>query len=88
MSFVQLQPKELEPILIPTLINSSTYYTCDLCCDSSVCNTCVDMNKFLTTDCADCDTGSDMDISAKLLELECTNLIIVILDNTTLVSNV
>jgi len=29
-----------------------------------------------------------MDISAKLLELECTNFIIVILDNTTLVSNV
>jgi len=48
--------KELELIWIPTLIDSSTDYTCDLCCDSSVCSTCADINQFLATDYADCDT--------------------------------
>jgi len=37
VSSLQLPLKELEPILIPTLIDSNTDYTCDLCCDSSVC---------------------------------------------------
>jgi len=49
---------------------------------------CVYMNQFLTIDYADCNTGSDMNISSELLEIECTNFIIVIPDNTTLVSNV
>jgi len=60
----------LEPILIPILIDSSTNYTCDLCCDLSVCRTCAYVNQFPTIDYADCDVGSDMDISVELLELE------------------
>jgi len=69
---------ELEPLLIPILIDSSTNFTCDLCSDSSMCKICGEINQFLTTDCVDCYTGSDMDITTKLLKLECTNSITII----------
>jgi len=68
--FVHLQLTELEPVLILALIDSSIKYNCDLYCDSSLCSPCANMNQFLITDCANCDVGSNMDISAELLELE------------------
>jgi len=46
------------------------------------------MNYLLATDCANCDTGSDIDLLVELLELECTYFITIIPENIALVSNV
>jgi len=84
VSSVQLPLKELELVLIPSLTDSCTGYTCD----SSVCSICAYMNQFLTIDYTNCDTGSDMDVITELLELEYTNFIKVFNNNSALVSNV
>jgi len=42
--FVQLSLNELEPLLVPALNDSNTDYTCDLCCDSSICSACANTN--------------------------------------------
>jgi len=62
VSSVHLPLKELEPLFILVLIDSNLDFTCDLCCDPSICSKCVEINKFITIHCDDFETGSKMEL--------------------------